>query len=432
MKEQLRKLVYEKAAVRVGPITDVYIDQIELELKRIEELKLENDFLCLSIFVSVCYDIKVCIQLDTERLGNSYVAYCLGLSEIDPIEHDLPLMLNNMFRFMNITIPSGSLGRIAEEFYRTTGKKTFKVAYEREDNDENDLEEDRKITYNGKKYFLGDDDYLITNSNDFELISLNDVDYIVIPTVPSEDQKLDIFTYSILESDELGMLQTLHDKTKSVKAIPWGYDYDSTEIYGLIKNGKLENILPDSFIKYWMPRFPLHNLNDLCIVLAYDNLRNDDFINDYFNLLSEWSYQKLSSDTKIHQLFDKTNGTLIYKETIIQLISYILGVSLEEGEEFMLDYEDKYRKNPFHDSREIFERFIKAGLKNTTGTKSTIWNATFAILDSIPYSHWQGKLLVKAQIVYQLSYYKVYHSKLFDSIYGNSQGKIPHDSATEK
>lgn len=87
--ELLRHLVYEGAKQRYGEITSVQIDRIELELKTILDAQFEGYFLVIEDFLREARRMKVSVGPGRGSAAGSVVAYCLGITQVDPLSYGL-------------------------------------------------------------------------------------------------------------------------------------------------------------------------------------------------------------------------------------------------------------------------------------------------------------------------------------------------------
>jgi error-prone DNA polymerase len=84
----LRVLVYEGARRRWGDVSPKHEAQIERELALINRLGFDGFFLVMADAVRFANDRKILCQ-GRGSAANSCVAYCLGITPVDPVEHGL-------------------------------------------------------------------------------------------------------------------------------------------------------------------------------------------------------------------------------------------------------------------------------------------------------------------------------------------------------
>lgn len=87
--EYLLHLTYLGAKKRYGEITEQVRERIDFELGVIKESGYPGYFLIVQDFTSTARDMGVWVGPGRGSAAGSAVAYCLGITNIDPIEHDL-------------------------------------------------------------------------------------------------------------------------------------------------------------------------------------------------------------------------------------------------------------------------------------------------------------------------------------------------------
>ena len=85
----LRHLVYEGAKVRYGEITEVVRERIDLELGIIKDMGFNGYFLIVQDFIEAARNMNVVVGPGRGSAAGSAVAYCLKITNIDPIKYNL-------------------------------------------------------------------------------------------------------------------------------------------------------------------------------------------------------------------------------------------------------------------------------------------------------------------------------------------------------
>lgn len=85
----LRHLTYEGAKVRYGEITDEIRERIDFELATIERTGYPGYFLIVQDFCQAAKDMGVSVGPGRGSAAGSAVAYCTGITNVDPIRYDL-------------------------------------------------------------------------------------------------------------------------------------------------------------------------------------------------------------------------------------------------------------------------------------------------------------------------------------------------------
>jgi DNA polymerase-3 subunit alpha len=87
--EYLKHLTYEGAQKRYSELTDELIDRIEFELFTIKTMGFAGYFLIVSDFIRAGREIGVLVGPGRGSAAGSVVAYCIGITNIDPIKYNL-------------------------------------------------------------------------------------------------------------------------------------------------------------------------------------------------------------------------------------------------------------------------------------------------------------------------------------------------------
>lgn len=87
--EYLRHLTYKGAERRYGEISEIVRERLDFELSVIEQSGYPGYFLIVQDFTTTARDMGVWVGPGRGSAAGSAVAYCLGITNIDPIEYDL-------------------------------------------------------------------------------------------------------------------------------------------------------------------------------------------------------------------------------------------------------------------------------------------------------------------------------------------------------
>ncbi|MDX5324931.1 MAG: DNA polymerase III subunit alpha [Bacteroidota bacterium] len=85
----LRHLTYEGAKKRYGEITDEIVERLDFELDTIANTGYPGYFLIVQDFCNAARDMGVSVGPGRGSAAGSAVAYCIGITNVDPIEYDL-------------------------------------------------------------------------------------------------------------------------------------------------------------------------------------------------------------------------------------------------------------------------------------------------------------------------------------------------------
>ncbi|HKC69119.1 MAG TPA: hypothetical protein VKG26_12865 [Bacteroidia bacterium] len=116
MKQQLKKLAYERALEKYGEISDYHKYRIVSELRRINELSIEDEILCLERLVSIARQMNVSLEIEQEPVISSFVCYLFGITLIDPIEAKLVFTLPESLGEIKTTHSMEAVQIIYKEF----------------------------------------------------------------------------------------------------------------------------------------------------------------------------------------------------------------------------------------------------------------------------------------------------------------------------
>lgn len=87
--EFLEHITYEGAKERYGIITPEIDERLRFELKTIEEMDFPGYFLIVADFIKAGRDLGVYVGPGRGSAAGSVVAYCIGITNIDPIKYNL-------------------------------------------------------------------------------------------------------------------------------------------------------------------------------------------------------------------------------------------------------------------------------------------------------------------------------------------------------
>jgi len=85
----LKHLTYEGAGRRYGTVTEEVRERIDFELETIRRMGFPGYFLIVQDFIAAAREMGVSVGPGRGSAAGSAVAYCLGITDIDPIKYDL-------------------------------------------------------------------------------------------------------------------------------------------------------------------------------------------------------------------------------------------------------------------------------------------------------------------------------------------------------
>ena len=87
--EYLRRLCLEGLKKRYGGSWEKYLDRLDFELKTISEMGFVEYFLIVGDYVAFAKNNGIPVGPGRGSAGGSIVAYCLGITDIDPVKYGL-------------------------------------------------------------------------------------------------------------------------------------------------------------------------------------------------------------------------------------------------------------------------------------------------------------------------------------------------------
>ena len=85
----LRHMVYEGAKINYGEITEVVRERLDLELDIIKNMGFDGYFLIVQDFIAAARELGVAVGPGRGSAAGSAVAYCLKITNVDPIKYNL-------------------------------------------------------------------------------------------------------------------------------------------------------------------------------------------------------------------------------------------------------------------------------------------------------------------------------------------------------
>ena len=87
----LRHLTYEGAKKKYGEVTDEIAERLDFELEVIAKTGYPGYFLIVQDFCNEAKNMGVSVGPGRGSAAGSAVAYCIGITNVDPIKYDLLL-----------------------------------------------------------------------------------------------------------------------------------------------------------------------------------------------------------------------------------------------------------------------------------------------------------------------------------------------------
>ncbi|MBU6324551.1 MAG: DNA polymerase III subunit alpha [Bacteroidetes bacterium] len=330
--DYLRHLTYEGARKKYGEISGETAERINFELNTIIDNKFEGYFLIVQDFTTEARNMGVWVGPGRGSAAGSVVAYCLGITNVDPIKYDLLFE-----RFLN----------------------PERVSMPDIDIDFDDQGRDRVLTYVANKYGQRQMAQIVTYGTMAARSSIKDVGR-VLQLTPKETDKLskmvpgNVSLKEILEKDmkyfsgmdtlkqeELGNIQLLQqlgkgndlvgETLKTAKELEGSVRSTGVHACGvIIAPDDLTNFIPVATSKespYLLAQFDV-NLIESAGLLKMDflGLRTLSIIKDAIRIIQERHGIEIDPDTiplddpKTYELYQRgeTNGTFQFESPGMQ------------------------------------------------------------------------------------------------------------------
>jgi DNA polymerase III subunit alpha len=327
----LKNLVYSGAKKKNLEITDAVLDRISLELSVINSSDFTDYFILYSRIIEVCNSMNLFRSSGREGVASSLVNYCLDISCINPLEHNLIFE-----RFINykitqspdidIDIPKGYQSKVINDLKQKYPEYyTYFIAHELQK--ESDPIE---IMYNNvayKKHPCGI--IIITETLSDSVFNYKNQDFYHVKDLANDSffsNKIDL-----LELDYLNRFQFIVEQIGK-EYHPFSLPTDDKAVFTFLSKGESENIF--QFNTQSMSRilgdFKPNNINDLSILNATFKPRSLDLIP---NLIENkhYGYEKFQNPL-INKLLDETYGILVYQETFLEILKQIAGFTYEDAD----------------------------------------------------------------------------------------------------
>lgn len=455
--EFLTKKTYQGLEKR-GLLSKEYEDRVQEELETIIDCGLSDFILNTAYTVLLCKSRKILVGPGRGSVGGSLVAYCLGITEIDPLKYNL-----SFARFLNKARMQTSLGDIDIDIPRKDRQEVLQLMREKFGEDKtsqiiNDVYYTNKTTLkalgrifgidfaitNRLTSLMGDDEniYNIPEIKEFfdsypkiaeafpkikgliETSSVHAGGVLIsdkplteyISTLKSRDNIVTCYNgktceqLSFLKQDMLGLntLSIIKDCLELIgkEKFDFDYDLDDPKIYKTINHStlgifQLEGKGATEYTKKLKPQCFEDIIADLALVRpgAQDSGDADEFLRVRFdNQEIHYDHQMLEPILKT------TNGCILYQEQAMEISRVLSGFTdveadnLRKGIGKKLDYIFKEYK----------PKFINGAINNGVdeNVAELIWNK---IEKSSSYSFNKSHSVGYSLVTYQTAYLKTYY-----------------------
>ena len=371
----LRKLTYDGAVRKYEfPLSSEIIERIDFELEVICEKYNPNIFLILHDLVETMTKRGIMFGPGRSRMPSSIVAYCLGITSIDPLKQNFIFEI-----FLNpdrITLPDLYI----------------------------DIEDDKEaILYLKEKYGFGPDYF-----KECGLFKLTFVK---------------LYALSLIHNC-LKLIKERRNEDININNIP----LNDEATYRLLNRGDTVGIfhLEDNDAKYWLSQLNSICFNDLTAIIGLYNVGSRDDLANYCLRKNNNAHIKYLIP-ELEEYLHYTYGVTIYLEQIILISLKLAGFSRSEADvlQYAISRKEKEKVEMFK------EQFISRGSANGYSEESLrlIWESWETFRIHVNESHAASRALISYQTAWLKCHYPVeFYMTLIENPYSQDEvGTIMED-----
>lgn len=371
----LQKLTYDGAIRKYGfPLSSEVKERIDYELEVICEKYNHNMFLVLHDLVETMRNRGVMVGPGRSRMPSSIVAYCLGITSIDPLKQNFIFEI-----FLNpdrITLPDLYI----------------------------DIEDDKEaILYLKEKYGFGPDYF-----KECGLFKLTFVKLYALSQI----------------HNCLKLIKERYNKEININNIP----LNDEATYRLLNRGDTVGIfhLEDNDAKYWLSQLNSICFNDLTAIIGLYNVGSRDDLANYCLRKNNNAHIKYLIP-ELEEYLHYTYGVTIYLEQIILISLKLAGFSRSEADvlQYAISRKEKEKVEMFK------ELFISRGSANGYSEESLrlIWESWETFRIHVNESNAASRALISYQTAWLKCHYPVeFYMTLIENPYSQDEvGTIMED-----
>lgn len=371
----LQTLTYDGAIRKYGfPLSSEVKERIDYELEVICEKYNPNMFLVLHDLVETMRKRGVMVGPGRSRMPSSIVAYCLGITSIDPLKQN--------FIF---------------EIFLSPDRITLPDLYI-------DIEDDKEaILYLKEKYGFGPDYF-----KECGLFKLTFVKLYALSQI----------------HNCLKLIKERHNKEININNIP----LNDEATYRLLNRGDTVGIfhLEDNDAKYWLSQLNSICFNDLTAIIGLYNVGSRDDLANYCLRKNNNAHIKYLIP-ELEEYLHYTYGVTIYLEQIILISLKLAGFSRSEADvlQYAISRKEKEKVEMFK------EQFISRGSANGYSEESLrlIWESWETFRIHVNESNAASRALISYQTAWLKCHYPVeFYMTLIENPYSQDEvGTIMED-----
>src|SRR5690554_1847619 len=453
--QNLTDLAFEGARERYGEVTEAVRARLVEELTVIEELGFADYFLIVADIVRSAKEAQIPVGPGRGSAAGSLVAYCLGITEVDPIEYDLlferflnidrrsmpdidldfpdikrDLVINyvkekygknhvvTMTTFTNLTTKT-SMRDIARQMQLSQERINAIIAsHAKGILDETDKEAMRLIevaqTIEGIPRQTGTHPAgIILSKNDLTKripLMLGPKDIYQSQLEASDLENLGFLKIDFLGLKNLTMIEDilkLIQKPLKLSDIP----LNDKKTFDMLSNADVEGVfqLESSGMRRTLLKLKPSTFEDIVAILALYRPGPMQFIDDYIARRHGKSYEKI--DPEMDEILKNTYGIIVYQEQIMKILQTYAGYSLSQA--------DIIRRAISKKDHQLIEqermKFIESAkkLNKPVETAIRIYNHIEKFAD---YGFNRSHSVAYAFIAYHMAYLKAHYYPQFMSV----------------
>ena len=371
----LRKLTYDGAVRKYGfPLPSEIIERIDFELEVIREKYNPNIFLILHDLVETMTKRGIMFGPGRGKMPSSVVAYCLGITSIDPLQQH--------FIF---------------ELFLSPDRISLPYLYL-------DVEDEYEaISYLKDKYGFSPEYFKDSGLFNLTIVKL--------------------YTLSLIHNC-LKLIKERRNEDININNIP----LNDEATYRLLNRGDTVGIfhLEDNDAKYWLSQLNSICFNDLTAIIGLYNVGSRDDLANYCLRKNNNAHIKYLIP-ELEEYLHYTYGVTIYLEQIILISLKLAGFSRSEADvlQYAISRKEKERVEMFK------EQFISRGSANGYSEESLrlIWESWETFRIHVNESHAASRALISYQTAWLKCHYPVeFYMTLIENPYSQDEvGTIMED-----
>ncbi len=328
----LEKLVLKGAGAKNLEMTAAIGNRISKELTAIESSNSVDYFILYSRIMEICNELGLIRSPGRGTAAGSLVNYCLDITKINPLEHNLVFeMFLNSSRGnvpdIDIDIPEGHQEEVINLLkHKYPEYHSYFIAYLPKGDTEY-----KDVLYNNEVYKQHPCGIVITQKKlKTSTFIFDDKPFYLTPNTSSDalfEQKIDI-----LELPYLNKLQVIVNNIGE-KYHPYNLPLDDKDTFTLLSAGDNEHIYQfhTSYMQKALKSFKPQNIEDFSILNATYRPGPMELIPTII-LNKQCGYEPFFKNESINQILSETYGVLVYREDFLEILTQLTDFSYKEAD----------------------------------------------------------------------------------------------------